>query len=147
VTRILLLTYFFLCKQTLLWPAALRDSVTRFLASGFFMNHLPTSPWSGLVRLASQGAPPVSTTQANNCHRCQRYQWQSLPAVLLIPGATTTGINCGGSKCSNGGCLRSQWRRGGSKWSRGGSVDQWSQIDKEQDQDPHQRAQSDPDPY
>ncbi len=42
--------------------------------------------------IASQGAPPVSTTPAASCHRNQRHRWQILPPVslvLLTPVANT----------------------------------------------------------
>ncbi len=49
---------------------------------------------------------------------------------------------------------RSQWRRGGSKWSREGSVDQWSQIHMDEVQSrpevgskPDQSEKFGPDPH
>jgi hypothetical protein len=46
----------------------------------------------------------------------------------------------------DGGRERSQWRRGGSKWSRRGSVDQWPQICTTVMRTRKQGSDSDPDP-
>ena len=112
------------CSVLLLEGTVSRD----FWLQVFFMNHSysnkPLNITIGLFQICSTNLEIFTSLNDTG---------EKLPQVSTVPvakftAATATGINCGGSKCSNGVCLRSQRRRGGSKWSRGGSVDQWSQI-------------------
>jgi hypothetical protein len=55
---------------------------------------------------ASQGAPPVSTTQWQICHRYQRHRWQFFHhfrySVVDTGGKFATGVNDTGGKFATG---------------------------------------------
>jgi hypothetical protein len=80
-----------------------------FFASGFFLNQFSPSPrvfhldrfeyFRKFAEIfASQGAPTVSTTPWQICHRCQRHRWQIAAGINDTGGKFATGISDTGGK-------------------------------------------------